>query len=291
MKKHFLAKFRVFIFVSCSIQTLQAFAQDLSLSKLHQSYQYHKVAVLLRDAESLTVLPELQEFTSLLSEREVETVSVQSQPRLKAVTDLFYRTQAQIFLGKLITLKYCLRECGFSAEYKLKEIHFSIDQIEQILSSKVYSQPRDVLVFISAHEIAHYVHELSTRAPYPPVIGFSIHGNPSAYRDQYSVFVNALSDAEKQEFFQGNSDSKVNKDFQQMVKEQEVLGMRSHAEVDMIATMALLKAGFTNWKDVLLFFDEKIREEKLQPTDYSDKVILDFENRKRVVLKTLDENR
>jgi hypothetical protein len=159
--------------------------------------------------------------------------------------------------------------------------------VQKILKSKSFKNPLDVLRYISAHEVAHYVHEISTHPPYSHEKGTSFHGNASAYQDGFTLFVNSLNDAERKEFYHGNSNSKVNQDFEQFRMLGTIKSYRAHAEVDMIATVKLKQSGFTSWKDVIQFLENYIDEEKLLAPE--EQSILDFENRKRAILKTLKE--
>ncbi len=141
--------------------------------------------------------------------------------------------------------------------------------------------------YISAHEVAHYVHEISTHPPHSHEVGTSFHGNASAYQDGYTRFVNSLNDVERNELYQGNDDTKVKQNFEKFLRVEIIKNYRAHAEVDMIAVVKLKQSGFTNWQDVIQFLDNSINEEKLLKQE--ERSTLDFENRKRAVLKTLKE--
>jgi hypothetical protein len=98
-----------------------------------------------------------------------------------------------------------------------------------------------------------------------------------------------LSGAERQEFYNGGASSKVYKNFEKFLRADTIKSYRAHAEVDMIATIKLKQTGFTNWPDIINFFNVMINEERLLGPEESS--ILDFENRKRAILKTLKEYR
>jgi hypothetical protein len=74
--------------VMCAISAFADIDTDISINELLQNYQYNKVDQILKDVKSFEDIPALN-FESLLSEKIAETMSVESQPDLKEVTDLF----------------------------------------------------------------------------------------------------------------------------------------------------------------------------------------------------------
>lgn len=277
---------RLIIVVLSILHVGATLAQDISTNELLQNYHYDQVDQILNDIFPLNKIPDATNFMSYENDTVVVLISPQSLPKLKKATEVFYEAQSIFFTNKPITLKYCTKEsnCGFSAEYQLKEIHFQTDLVENILINKRYTNPLDVLRYISSHEVAHYVHEISTHMPYSYEQGLSFHGNISSYQDHFTVFINSLNESDRKSFFDPNS--KISKDFSRAYS---IKGFRTHAEVDMIATVKLMQSGFTNWSDVIKFLDSSIAEEKSINSEFSKSVILDFENRKRVILKTLKE--
>lgn len=111
--------------------------------------------------------------------------------------------------------------------------------------SRELNEPKKLAdyLFTLAHEISHYVHEISTQLPYSKSNGYSINNYPS-YR---------LSDYDQCK--------KLERQDRQWECEMD-LWEKGHSEVDIYAVLILKKYGFKDWKKVKESLFEKIDNNK-----------------------------
>lgn len=259
-------------------------AQDIQINELLQNYNYSDVYRILDDVKKLYKVPDYSNLQNF--EGTVVLIEPHKLPNLKSITDTFYDVQNNFFRRKIVALMYCTIEsdCGFSAEFPIKQIFFQIELVEKIMNDKSYKNPLNVLRYISAHELAHYVQEISAHPPYSTEPGLSFHGNMSPYQDVFSIFVESLD--EKERIAMSDGTSKIAREFE---RNYTLKAHRGHAEVDMIAIIVLQRSGFKDWDDIILFFQKTIEEEKQIDSEDQKSIVLDFENRLRATKKVLKE--
>lgn len=199
-------------------------------------------------------ISEIPEFTGVAKTEDIEVLPDKPDIDLKS---LFKNIQKNIF-GKdnLIDLKFC-KDCGFHADYFSKTIFITPSEVQLILVGSYLANPVDVLTYVLTHELSHFVHEISAHAPYSNKEFTTINGLPSAYISDINMLMNLrVEDA-----------------------------MRSHAEVDVYASLILKSQGFKSWNDIDAFFVHEINREKAYGIDSESSkwVVADFSNRRRVV--------
>jgi len=211
-------------------------------------YNIKEMALVLEKMKSYETLPE---FANQDSD---EIVAIQENLDSE-IFDLFYQTQEEIFGKTLIALKFCA-DCGIIADFPGKNIYVQPSEIQRILDSKIYADPKNVIKFIFAHEISHFVHEISCHPPFSKKDFVSMNGLSSAY-----------------------------------VQELSPLAMlQSHSEVDIYAALAMKKNNFSGWSDVFLFYiDEIMRTDLDEDREAAVLVKADFQNRLFNIQKYLEK--
>lgn len=175
------------------------------------------------------------------------------------IRDLFFGLQKEIFGKVLISLKFC-SDCYFEADIIGKNLYLDPSVLEQILNSKEYNNPLELVKFIFAHELSHFVQELSAHPPYSKVDNWTDSGFPSYFFP--------FKSAEEADAI--NSD----KNF-----------VQSHVEVDIYALLILKKLNFSNWNDVFLLFEVNLK--MLQSDPDFDEVSTNDILVRRITLKKL----
>ena len=210
--------------------------------------------------EMVKSLSEIPMFANVSSDPEEELQDAKIDP---VISELFYQTQKEIFGKNLIQLRLSVT-AGFYAQYSGKIVYVNPASITEILTSKDYRKPLDVIKFIFAHELSHFVNEIASHPPYSASDFVSINGLPSAYSP--------------------SPRSKAEADLMNTKKM-----MQSHAEVDVYAALAMKQIGFSGWDDLLRFYDNQIKNAAMDSDPFNGPFAeADFLNRLENVRKILE---
>jgi len=259
----------------------EAISSDISLSDLQQNLNFAMISELLINVYGLERLPLGSQFSE---EIEYELINPQDRKDMEPVTNLFEDLRSLVFKDVKVELRYCLADCGFSAEYYLGQIHLQIDLIKEIQSDKSYGDPMNVIKYIVMHELSHFVHEISTKPPYANKTGLSINGNISAYNTLYEDFYLSLYD-------NGGLDSEQNiEKLRRFERDYFIKSFRMHSEVDAIATIKLANLGFIGWDDVFMFINKTVNEDLNSTDENTRSLTVDMRSRAITIQKTLEEH-
>lgn len=232
---------------------------------IDQTYDYQKMKCITKYSYSLSEFPkgpisEPEEYTPLTSE-EIK------QEGLTEVEDMFYDLQKYFFKEKKITIIFANDAEGFSADYSAKEILVGAQDVREILNDTSYKAPLDVVKFILAHEIAHYVHEIATNSPITEKVGYTLNGNISIYTLEELL---GLKNPTTEESV--------------IINNYEPYYLYSHSEIDVFAALVLIENDFNGWDDFYTFLDKLVEENEIEGSTVA---LLDFEGRRNAIKKTV----
>ncbi len=275
MKNIFLLKYLFFL---CIVTSSYANDHRINIDELYQEYDYgqsKEALEVIRDYQNIPYIDveDLQDQNILINSNQETREAVTTSTK-----DIFYNIQSKFFNHEMIDLRFCTSECGFSAEYQDSEVLFELKLIKEIMNDERYQNPEDVITYISAHEISHFIHEMTTHPPFSLEDGHSLHNNPSVYQDLLSIEINNLSEAQQYQLYHTERAQEI---IDEITAKNLSKYLRTHAEVDMYATLVLIQNDFKGWDDVYLFIENFIKNE----TEHN--IVLDFINRKRVIKETI----
>lgn len=240
-----------------------SFTLSGSTEPIDQNYDFEKVRCITEYSYGLTEFPKIisktESYTPISA---AEAKSLGMEPVEKAYNEI----QKYFFKNKAVPIEFTKDSVGFSAEYQLGKIAVNVDDALAILNDASYSNPIDVLKYVMAHELGHYVHEIATHDPVTGKAGYTLHGNVSIY---------TLGEANDAATPVGEQVG--------LVKNYRQHYYYSHAEVDVFATTVLTNNNFKGWDDVYKFIDKTVAlDTKGEFTSTND-----FKGRKNAIKKTV----
>lgn len=142
----------------------------------------------------------------------------------------FQAIQQALFNHPVLELQSC-RGCEITSDSSQKIVFADPDFINETMSNKSYHSPRSLLSFIMAHEISHYLYDLTIHEVHPQ--GQSLFGYPP-------LEFNSARPLDESQVYE--------------------LAM-AHAEIDYYAIVLLKEMGYSDIaNDVSLFFQGKLKD-------------------------------
>lgn len=213
-------------------------------------YVYSAMVSFMSSLRGLKSLP-AREADSSLIEAGTDAIS-------KETSEVFESVQSTVFLKPLIQLKPCF-DCWALADYASKTIYVQPSFVQSLLNHYGEKDGLWLIEFIFAHEISHFIHELSIGRGSKTTL--SIHGNQS-------LFV-------RDSTYEDSAEA----------------GRRSHAEVDAYAFIIMKKLNKVSPRLLIpRWFEDTVEEIKTFGNPDLQVVLDDFANRSKsadLVIKDL----
>jgi len=216
----------------------------------HQGPEY-KIKKITEDINLYKNLSENELSTLFYSKDEIKVEESQKPVPLELI-DLFNNLQILIFNDYPIELRLCLDCHSFLAVYNEKAVYMPQKQLDEIYTNTTYENPLNVLAYIFAHEISHFLqNSYSLRSNnYTPSNLLYL---PTANANQLVAITSIL--------------------------QAHFLHTDLHSEVDHYAFQIYIKAGYTNTNDILKWYFEtslSISENLESNSDFSYLMDLNF---------------
>ena len=150
------------------------------------------------------------------------------------------KLQEAVFGQALVDLRYCdFKYSDLSPEYSHRVICINRQPLDQLLCGSGYGRDsRQVIVFILAHELSHFVHQLSTLQDRKR--GRSLNGAPSEYLYDFKEFLAENLKASEEDLKDDNRMLDLIGKISPLFQEHQSL---MHAEVDTYAYLVFERAG------------------------------------------------
>jgi hypothetical protein len=239
-KNIFFTFFFLLFHVSVCAEPLNA--DSLRPELLRHGYNYKEMAELLVRVNDLVELPKhpVQDESPIPSKEPVED----------ELKELYNKTRATIFKNEIVSPAICL-DCHFISDYRSNKVFFSVNSVNEI--KKRYSDWRNILTYIFAHETSHMVQYL---ACYPP------------FTSNKEIGLNGLTIPCKEHIFKSDTKAEATQYF-----------LKFHSETEVYAALALIRSGFNSWNSVFTYLEDEAKRYELEPDGFVRAA--DFLNRKR----------
>lgn len=246
----------LFVLIFGLLTITSAFANPSKISGLGLNsslYKYSAMDIFLKSLKNLEALPS--------RDTEASHIEAGSEFLPPETLNVFHRIQNSVFKKSLIDLKQCA-DCFALADYAAKSVYVQPSYVNSLILSYGKSEAQLLVEFMVAHELSHFVHELSIGQGSEP--NLSINGNKSLF-----VHDNENNSADA--------------------------GRKSHAEIDAYAFMIMRNLNTSSpLKVVRRWFLDTVEEVKKTGNPEDIEVVLkDFENRSKsaeLVIKKLWPN-